>query len=374
MIIVHIVEPFVSGIALFIKSLTDSMPDDVHIIIHGERSEIMKASEVKKNFSKKNTHFIRWRSIGRSINPIRDLLAFSELFTILGRLKRKNIIDAVHLHSSKAGMLGRMACRMAGISNVFYTPNGASFLSAKNGLTKNVYRQLEKIGHRFGGKVVCCSFSELEEFSKLGIESIYINNGIEVNDKFLGKKYSTDKFRIITSGRIETQKNPALFNSIASYFEEMDQFEFIWIGEGPDRKMFTAKNINVTGWLNNKEVYQYVASSDIYVSTSLYEGLSFSGLEALAFKKPMLLSNCTGNKDLVKNGINGNLFNTASDAIVKILQYYNNRDMLRVMGNYSKEICQSEFNAKENFKNYRELYTGSVSKMPINNIRWKFEY
>ena len=375
MIIVHIVEPFATGIAMFIKSLTESMPDDMHIIVHGERNEIMAASEVKKNFTNQNTRFIRWRSAQRSIDPIKDFLALSELYNILSRLKRKNMVDAVHLHSSKSGLLGRAACRIAGITNVFYTPNGASFLSAKTKLTKYIYRQLEKIGHRFGGKVVCCSASELEEFLKLGIDAVYINNGIKVRNNLpVITKNPKGKFRIITSGRIEAQKNPALFNSIASYFEEIDLFEFIWIGDGADKKIFTSKNIIVTGWLNNDEVHQYVASSDIYLSTSLYEGLSFAVLEALAFGKPVLLSNCTGNRDIVKNGINGNLFNTAPDAIVKILQYYNNRDMLGVMGGFSEEICRVEFDVNQNFKSYRDLYARSTSEIPMNGIRWKFGY
>jgi glycosyltransferase involved in cell wall biosynthesis len=375
MIIVHIVEPFAAGIAMFVRSLTESMPDDMHIIVHGERSEIMPATEVKKNFTKQNTRFIRWRSAQRSIDPIKDFFALSELYKILNRLKRKNLVDAVHLHSSKSGLLGRVACRMAGIRNVFYTPNGASFLSAKTKLRRYVYRHLEKMSHRFGGKVVCCSVSELEEFLKLGVDAVYINNGVEVgNNMPLMTKKSNSKFRIITSGRIEAQKDPALFNSIASYFEDMEQFEFIWIGDGPDKKIFTAKNITITGWQKNKEVHQLVASSDIYLSTSLYEGLSFAVLEALALKKPVLLSNCTGNRDLVKNGVNGNLFNTASDATVKILQYHNNQKMLGVMGNFSKEICRTEFNVKHNFKSYRDLYACSTGVVPMNVVRWKFGY
>src|SRR5258705_7458924 len=139
MIIVHIVEPFAAGIAMFVRSLTESLPDDMHIIVHGERREIMAATEVKKNFTKQNVRFIRWHSAQRPINPIKDFFALSELYKILSRLKRKNMVDAVHLHSSKSGLLGRAACRLAGISNVFYTPNGASFLSARTKLTKYIY-------------------------------------------------------------------------------------------------------------------------------------------------------------------------------------------------------------------------------------------
>ena len=132
MIVVHIVEPFAAGIAVFVRSLTEVMPDDIHIVIHGERKNVMTASDVKKNFPKQNVRFIRWRSAQRSIDPVKDIFALTELYTILRRLKRKDLVDAVHLHSSKSGLLGRAACRMAGITNVFYTPNGAPFLSSKN--------------------------------------------------------------------------------------------------------------------------------------------------------------------------------------------------------------------------------------------------
>lgn len=375
MIIVHIVEPFAAGVAVFVKSLTEAMPDDMHVVVHGERKKVMSASDVKKNFPRQNVRFIKWRSARRTIDPVRDIKALSELYTILRRLKAKKLVDAVHLHSSKGGLLGRAACRMAGISNVFYTPNGASFLSARNGITRYFYQQIEKIGHRFGGKVVCCSASELEEYLKLGIDAGYINNGIQqISDKSSVVKKPGDKFRVVTSGRIEAQKNPVLFNSIATYFEEFTEIEFVWIGDGEDKAVFTAKNILVTGWLDNAAVHDYVAVSDMYLSTSLYEGLSFAALEALALKKPMLLSNCTGNTDLIKKGLNGGLFNTEQEAIVKILQYFNNQEMLAVMGAHSKEICKTEFDVKQNYQSYRDLYTGLVTKAGINKEQWRFGY
>ncbi|MEO5564477.1 MAG: glycosyltransferase [Chitinophagaceae bacterium] len=375
MIIVHIVEPFAAGIAVFVKSLTEAMPDDIHIIVHGERKNEMSATEVKKIFPRQNARFIKWRSAQRSIDPLKDLFALSELYKILRRLKRKNLVDAVHLHSSKSGLLGRAACRMAGISNVFYTPNGASFLSAQNKISRFFYKQLERVGHRLGGNVVCCSASELEEYMKLGINAGYINNGINIKTH----KPSIDinarnKFRIVTSGRIEKQKNPLLFNEIASYFEDMEQVEFVWIGDGSYKKIFTAKNIKVTGWISNKEVHDCVSASHLYLSTSRYEGLSFAVLEALSLKKPVLLSNCTGNIDIVKKGINGDLFTKSSEATVKILQYYNNREMLDVMGDFSAEICKTEFNVKENFKTYRELYAGSVQRATGGKVKWSFGY
>jgi len=371
MIIVHVVEPFAAGIAVFVKYLTEIMPHDSHIIIHGERKQVMCAGEVKKTFSLPNVRFIKWRSAQRSIDPFKDFLALAELYKILKRLKNGNRVDSVHLHSSKSGLLGRVACRMLGIKNVFYTPNGAPFLSGKTVFSKYFYRQMEKFGNSLGGKVVCCSPSELSTYLRLGIDAIYISNGIPVEDMVQANTVSKkEKFRIVTSGRITAQKNPNLFNSIANYFKEFDQFEFIWAGDGDEKQSLTAKNIVVTGWLKEKEIKKLLADSDMYLSTALYEGLSFGVLEALILHKPVLLSHCVGNTDVVKNGINGDLFRTEAEAIVKILQYYNNRDMLKVMGGFSKSICETEFNIKHNFGSYRELYKNAISIAP--GKKWAF--
>jgi glycosyltransferase involved in cell wall biosynthesis len=229
---------------------------------------------------------------------------------------------------------------------------------------------MEKFGNRLGGKVICCSSSESKAYLGLGIEATYISNGIAVDEKISGMTAQKEKFKIVTTGRIIEQKNPYLFNTIAQYFEEFRQFEFIWAGDGEMRDVLSAKNITVTGWLGENDIKKLVTDCDIYLSTALYEGLSFGVLEALTLHKPVLLSRCIGNMDVVKNGINGDLFGTETEAIVKILQYHNNRDMLHVMGEFSKSICETEFNVKLNFSSYREWYANTDNIKP--GKKWAF--
>jgi glycosyltransferase involved in cell wall biosynthesis len=365
--IVHVVEPFASGIATFVRSLVENLQDDLHIIVHGEREYVMKSAEVKQYFPKDNVRFIRWKSAQRNINLRKDTVAFMELYTILKRLKKQNYIDAVHLHSSKSGFLGRLACKMARIDTVVYTPNGAPFLVGNTKLTNYIYKQLERLGSVFGGLVVCCSPSEWKAYQALGIDAVNINNGISMEDHFPVKTELASlavpsqtlkpaKFRVATSGRIVGQKNPALFNAIATYFEEFEDFEFMWVGDGEDRDMLTAKNIVVTGWLSSRESKSVIAGSQVYLSTSNFEGLPFAVLEALVLKKPVLLTDCIGNRDIVHKGLNGDLFTNEDEAIIKILQYYNNQDMLEVMGAYSQQFCEQEFDVQSTFASYRDLY------------------
>jgi glycosyltransferase involved in cell wall biosynthesis len=260
---------------------------------------------------------------------------------------------------------------MLRIKNVFYTPNGAPFLSGKTFLSRYLFRQAERFANRLGGKVVCCSPSELNAYQQAGISATCISNGIKLENRTKADSIrKNEKFRIITTGRIIAQKNPSLFNTIATYFSEFDQFEFVWAGDGENREILTAKNILVTGWLHQNEIKRLVSDSNIYLSTALYEGLSFGVLEALTLNKPVLLSYCVGNMDAVKNGINGDLFQTPTDAILKIIQYHNNRDMLRVMGEFSKSICETEFNVKNNFSIYRQLYANTIDILPVR--KWAF--
>ena len=354
--IVHVVEPFASGIATFVRSLVNGMPEDRHIIVHGERDQVMRSETVIMDFPKHNVEFIRWRSAQRYIRPLKDLHAFFELRAILRQLKRQGPIDAVHLHSSKSGFLGRLACRVTGIRTVIYTPNGAPFLSGP-AIARFFFKQLERLAAAICGRVVCCSRSECRAYEAIGINAVFINNGVVVRRRLRKIRGLTRRrFRVVTCGRIIEQKNPALFNLIASWFEDLIDFEFLWIGDGPDLHLLHAGNISHTGWLPNPETERLLATADVYISTSHFEGMSFAALEALALYRPVLLKDCVGNKDIVLNGVNGDLFGSADEAILKILRYHNNREMLAIMGEHSKRHCEQQFDARQTSAAYRHIY------------------
>ena len=355
--IVHVVEPLAGGMVTFLSSLMENLPEDTHIIVHGSREHSTPLSDVKKLFAS-NVRFIRWPSARRSLSLQKDIPAFIELYRTLKRLKDKNLLDVVHLHCSKGGFIGRIVCRVLKLQHlVIYTPNGAPFMAGGNPVTNFIYKKLEKLASYFGGQVVCCSPSEQKAYQKEGIRAITINNGIPYKKIMRNKKLVNKNagFTIVTSGRIVDQKNPELFNRIATYFEEFTDFKFIWVGDGEARDSLTAKNIEVTGWLPAEKVNDLVAAAEIYISTSRYEGLSFAVLEALAMNMPVLLTDCIGNRDLTNN-LNGAVFSDEYDAIYKLLHFYNNSSMLKVMGQHSGSYCKNNFNLVDTFSRYEKLY------------------
>ena len=109
-------------------------------------------------------------------------------------------------------------------------------------------------------------------------------------------------FTVFTLGRICYQKNPAQFNAIAL---AMPNIRFLWIGDGELRSTLTAPNITITGWAERKDALKYSASGDVFVLTSLWEGLPISLLEAMYMKKVCIVSNIIGNRDVIhgKNAV-----------------------------------------------------------------------
>lgn len=350
--ILHVVESFFGGVYDFIKDFTEITTEYQHTILYGKREGLKEKFE---NDFKENIDFILWKNAKREISIKNDFLALKKLLNLL----KKENFDIIHLHSSKAGFLGRIAARVYNQQNkVIYTTHGISF-SRKDVSNRKLqlYSLLEKIGSLCGGKTIACSKSEAEFIKSKGIKCSYINNGIKIEGSFLkiGKK-EKDILNIVTTARITEAKNPELFNKIAENFIENKNIEFIWIGDGELKKQLNSKNIEITGWLDQKEVQKELMRADIYLSTSSWEGLPIGVLQGMKNKLPIVLSNCNGNKDLVIENYNGFLFKTKEEAIEKIKFLIKDKEKIKELGENSYLLLKKEFDIQGMIKKYKTLY------------------
>lgn len=350
--ILHIIESFGGGVYDFIKDFTGITLEYQHTIIYGKREGL---KDNFKNDFKENIDFILWKNAKREISLKNDLLALKELLNLL----KKEKFDAIHLHSSKAGFLGRVVARVCNHQNkVIYTTHGISFLRKDISNRKlQLYIFLEKIGSLCGGKTIACSKSEAEFIQSKRIKCSYINNGIKLEkQKIKVLKKENKKLKIATVGRITIQKNPELFNKIAENFVENKNIEFIWIGDGELKEQLDSKNIKITGWLDQKKVHQQLIEADVYLSTASWEGLSLAVLQAMENNLPLLLSNCVGNIDLVEEDYNGFLFKTKEEAIEKIKFLIKDKEKIKELGENSYLLLKREFDIQGMIKKYKTLY------------------
>lgn len=349
--IVHVMECFAGGTFNFLVDLTNELSNEDHIIIYGATRENMPSNF--KEFLPKNIKFIKWTNAQREMKPLQDLKALIELYNILKNIKD---IDVIHLHSSKAGFLGRIAAYALGKSSkTIYTTHAISFLRLDvSSKKRKIFIYMEKFASLFGGKIVACSKSEKAAIEAQHIKNVtYINNGIRPL-KIEKKPNTTDKITIISVGRLSIQKNPKLFNEIAKEFITNKDVQFIWCGDGELKSELTSPNIKCTGWITKDEIAQYLASADIYLSTSLWEGLPLSVLEGMSIGLPLVLSDCVGNKDLINN--NGWLYLNKTQAISYMNYFLHNKSEMNLKGYSSKIMYNENFTVKEMSKNYFKLY------------------
>lgn len=349
--IVHVMECFAGGTFNFLVDLTSELSNEEHIVIYGTNRE-----NTPKNFKdlfNKNVKFIKWKTAQREMKPLKDIKALWELYTIL---KKIDGIDIIHLHSSKAGFLGRIVSFLLGKSNrTIYTPHAISFLRLDvSSQKRKIFIWMEKFASFFGGKIVACSQSEKEAIEEQGIKNVtFINNGIKPLQ--VEKKVNTsNKITIISVGRLSIQKNPKLFNDIALEFNDNLNVQFIWCGDGELKSELTSSNIKCTGWIERKKLENYLANADIYLSTSLWEGLPLSVLEAMSIGLPVVLSDCVGNRDLVED--NGFLYKNKNEGIKDIKYILNNRVIIDKYSLNSKYLFSRYFCLNKMAYNYLEIY------------------
>lgn len=302
--VLHLVEAFGGGVYTYMKGLANRICDEYDVVIaYSKRAQT--PSNFKDEFSK-NIKFIEVKNFSRNIG-MNDIKALNEVRNIIKEEKP----DIVHLHSSKAGVIGRFAINKKGIK-VFYTPHGYSFFKKDDSrLKRNMYKAIEKVAATYNKNctTIACSEGEYNQAKRLSRNCQYVNNGINTEhiDRYIkvnqwDKEIKNRKMKIGAIGRIDTQKNPKLFNEIAERFPDVD---FVWIGDGKQKDLLTSKNIKITGWLKNDKAVEEIANCDIFLLPSLWEGLPMSLLEAMYMQKICIVSNISGNNNVIKNGVNG---------------------------------------------------------------------
>lgn len=301
--ILHLVEAFGGGVFTFLVELCNSMSDEYDIVIaYSKRNQ---TPEDFKGYFNENIRFIEIRNFTRNIG-IKDLKACIEVRKVI---KEENP-DIVHMHSSKAGIIGRLMISSKN-KKLFYTPHGYSFLKQDDSkLKRYVYKSIEKIVAIYKRKctIVACSEGEYKESLKLTKNSTYINNGVNIKEIDIitrhtkTKEIDVNNLKICTVGRIGFQKNPELFNKIAERFCDL---QFTWIGDGELKDKLTSKNIKITGWAKREDVLKEVVNNDIFILPSLWEGLPIALLEAMYLGKLCIVSNVIGNRDVIQNEVNG---------------------------------------------------------------------
>lgn len=346
--LLYVVEAMGGGVFTYIVELANQLANTYELyILYCERDQTPQ--DYLTYFDSQIT-MIKSEHMTRSINPLNDLKAYFEIKKIANDINP----DLIHLHSSKAGVVGRLAFN-GKKTPMFYTPHGYSFLMKDQSLLKiMLYKSIEKVCAFRQCKIISCSEGEHEESLTLTKNAEYVNNSINtvILENYVDET-KEQEFTVFTLGRICTQKNPALFNEVAL---AMPEVKFIWIGDGELSYELTAPNIEIKGWMERKKALNLAQKSSAFMLTSLWEGLPISLLESMYMKKYCVVSNVIGNNNVIKNAYNGFLCNEVEDFVNAINQIKNSPNAYLIK-NAHNDILQ-EYNIDVMARKYINIYEG----------------
>jgi glycosyltransferase involved in cell wall biosynthesis len=251
---------------------------------------------------------IELRNVRRRLGP-RDFLGFLELV----RLMLRERPDIVHAHSSKAGVLARLAATLSRVPVVLFTAHGWAF-KAEEGLRSRLYLYADRVVARLTTTVVCVSETERREGLAARTcrrdSTVVIRNGVDTGLFAARAHVSVDRPLLVSIGRL---KEPKDFRTLLRAFALLQDvpFDAKIVGDGPDRALLETEidrlglrgTVELTGERN--DVPAILASADCFVLASNSEGLPLSILEAMAAGLPVVASAVGGVHELVTNNVTG---------------------------------------------------------------------
>lgn len=313
-------------------------------------------------------------SLRREISPLHDLLALLEIAKLL--LAEKPAL--LHTHSSKAGILGRLAAALAGVPVVVHTYHGFGFHDRQSAVARSLYVALERLCARFTDALVFVSRANIDYAVAHGLvkiqNAVLIRSGVALSGlpapvDAVKLKTSTGigmhKLLVVSIGNLKPQKNASDFvAAAAAVLSEAPEARFVFIGDGPQKAALQARafvlglegKVLFLGW--RRDAAQWLAAADVFVMTSLWEGLPRALVEAMKSGLPSVCYATDGVVDLLKDGENGFLIKPGDHAALaaRVALLLKDEPLRRKLGSAAAASIGPEFDIDGMVRSQEALY------------------
>lgn len=293
----------------------------------------------------------------REISPMKDLRAIYEIRNIL--LQERPSL--VHCHSSKAGIVGRIAARLCHIPNVF-TAHGWAFTDGVQPGKRFIYRNIENLVGYITDKIICVSEYDLDLGRKYlpahADKMTAIHNCIpDVAPNLVrdwDKAETHDFLNCIVVARFTKQKrNIEVLQIVRELLDAGKNIKVTFVGDGPDFNKATrvadelrlGESVVFLG--ARTDVAELLPKFDVFLLLSNWEGFPISIIEAMRAGLPVIASDVGGVKEAVQNGVNGYLVDVNNKNAVDIFARLRDKfDEVASLGNQSRRLYLEKFIVK----------------------------
>ena len=285
------------------------------------------------------------KHLQRAISPIKDPLALLELWKLYRRYKP----DIIHLHSSKAGLLGRIAFPS---EKIVYTVHGFDSIR----IAHRKLLPLEQFMQRFCHSIIGVSKYDYKNLlsEKITNNVSYVYNAIyqpDTTNISIPDEFKMYEKTVLAIARVSPPKKHDIFIEVS---RRLPQYGFIWIGNQEPMDNLP-DNCHFIGNIPNAGAYCKFA--DLVCLPSNYEGLPMVILEAMSFGKPIVASNVGGISEIVIDDENGYTIENDINLFANKIDYIlSNEDRLAEMGQKSKEIFNNSLTIDKMVNGYLKHY------------------
>lgn len=263
------------------------------------------------------------KELVRELSPIEDTIAFFKLWKFF----RQEKFDVVHTHSSKAGIIGRLAARAAGVPVVVHTVHGQAFHPYQAAWKNRLYIFLERIAARCCDRIFAVAQAMVDQCVAAGIAPAakyqVVYSGMDTaafaaakRDPELRKRLKIPPGAIVTAtlARLSPQKGYEFVIPAAEpLLKKHPELHFLIIGDGPMFEEFQQELVrkgirdrfHFAGLVDPAEVPSYLAEADLLWHLSLHEGLPRAVVQALAVGIPVVTFYLDGAPEVVIDGKTG---------------------------------------------------------------------
>lgn len=322
----------------------------------------------------------------REIKPDRDFMAYHQLYTMLkDEVKRSGAPVVVHTHSSKAGVIGRLAAWRAGVPAIVHTFHGFGFNDFQAWPVRRAYIMAERVAGRVTGQFIAVSRANLDTAVGLGIARRdrirVIRSGIKIAEferrafdaraKKMELGLDPERPLALMVACFKPQKSPVDFvRAAALALRAAPDAQFAAAGDGELRPEMEravaeaglAERFKLLGW--RRDVAELMWSADALVLTSLWEGLPRVYPQAMAAGLPIVGTRVDGAAEAVADGESGWLLkpHDVPGIAARIAELLKNPERARAMGDAGRRKLD-EFDIDLMVRRQEDLYEEMAGKM-----------
>ncbi len=381
--ILFVTQPTVAGVAYYVYQLAKYLDHSRYevVVVSPENPsfiELLKSAEIRHR---------SWLCIRSIVNPLQVCRECLSLIRII----RDESPDIIHCHSSKAGAVTRLIrLFFPWAPPIVYTPNSYAYFNTV-GKGRFFYRLFEKLLSPLGSKTIAVSQSERDAAIADKVvkprDIVYINNGLPMDyGAHVPPSALVEELRrggaqtvIASVARLSEQKNPLAMIECAGMLLKRDpSIAFVLVGDGPLEDACRSRieglgigdNFKMPGFMDHDSCLGVVKSADIYLQTSLYEGMPYSILGAMSLECAVVATDVIGNRDLIEHGNSGLLCPPCDlEAIVdSIMDLILHPDYRHAMARRSRSRFLSEFTIEPSVRKLESVYDELVKRSTDTGI------